>query len=390
MPLAFDIPVFRFGIVFVSSTLYGLFFILFVLSVLILHQQNKKLSLGCTSSTSVYLAFSYMTLVVLTAVWAISVVMCFKPALVDAPYIENYNPLMFSQHIIGYLAAIIGDTVMTYRLYIIWDRKRIILYISAILLPSAIGFILWGVIHYAMFGQVNQIPNIILASMTISVNVSCTSLIVWKIWDRNRLARAVGGEKVVLRLLAILVESSALYTVYLTLGYVLFALITTGWIFHWIMFLHPNLATGGDQTADWTSTFLFLQGIVDDVAIFVADLILIYRLYIVWNRSKTILCLGGAPIVAYVVLFIPYIVIPAKTKHYWEAGVAIMSFLNLGTNIVVTILISYRIWTTSRLTRALGDGKVIIKVIAIVVESAALQTDILKDVDGYLFNPPRP
>lgn len=162
--------------------------------------------------------------------------------------------------------------------------------------------------------------------------------------------------------------------VYLTLGYVLFALITTGWIFHWIMFLHPNLATGGDQTADWTSTFLFLQGIVDDVAIFVADLILIYRLYIVWNRSKTILCLGGAPIVAYVVLFIPYIVIPAKTKHYWEAGVAIMSFLNLGTNIVVTILISYRIWTTSRLTRALGDGKVIIKVIAIVVESAALQT----------------
>lgn len=221
MPLAFDIPVFRFGIVFVSSTLYGLFFILFVLSVLILHQQNKKLSLGCTSSTSVYLAFSYMTLVVLTAVWAISVVMCFKPALVDAPYIENYNPLMFSQHIIGYLAAIIGDTVMTYRLYIIWDRKRIILYISAILLPSAIGFILWGVIHYAMFGQVNQIPNIILASMTISVNVSCTSLIVWKIWDRNRLARAVGGEKVVLRLLAILVESSALYT-----GWIFIFLIT--------------------------------------------------------------------------------------------------------------------------------------------------------------------
>ncbi|KAF5350506.1 hypothetical protein D9756_008543 [Leucocoprinus leucothites] len=47
--------------------------------------------------------------------------------------------------------------------------------------------------------------------------------------------------------------------------------------------------------------------------------------------------------------------------HYSELGVTILSFLNLGINIMATALISYKIWTTSRLARALGDEKITIR-----------------------------
>jgi cbb3-type cytochrome oxidase subunit 3 len=68
MLVAFELPVFKLGIAFISSTFYGLFLILFILSAFILHRQSKKNSQEYASSTKIYLAFSYIMLIVLTAV----------------------------------------------------------------------------------------------------------------------------------------------------------------------------------------------------------------------------------------------------------------------------------------------------------------------------------
>ncbi|KAJ3576716.1 hypothetical protein NP233_g261 [Leucocoprinus birnbaumii] len=459
MPSAFEFPEYRFGVVFISSTSYGFFIILFALSALVLHRQNQQLIVG-----------------LLTVVWGISAIMCFHPAVVNAPDIINYNLIMLLQRVVGNLANTIADTIMVYRLSIIWDQQKMILYISGILLlPCVLGCILWNVIYFSMFGQVNQIPNMILIGISISANVTFTTLIVWKIWERNRLVRALGGEKAILRLLAILIESSALNTyapphlnllsslirayqwlnahfsnhtfrrhypftvlslwatarsrdlfhahkssnvgvlfvantfygafvilfilstlvlhhqseqnkrnstgtfgtrVYLTLGYILCTLITAAWVLSWIMFSHTELVTTpGNRTAiNLRSVLLWTQGLAGNIAIFAADVILIYRLYIVWNRSRVMLWLGGIAVMTDVALTIPYITVFAKDRDYWEPGVAAWTALTLGVNVFATALISYKIWMNSRLTRELGDGKIVVRIIAILVESAALQT----------------
>lgn len=66
MAPAFDFTVFKIGLTFVSSTLYGCFLVLFVISLLVLHQQHKKNARVLRKNA--YLVFSYLMLVVLTTV----------------------------------------------------------------------------------------------------------------------------------------------------------------------------------------------------------------------------------------------------------------------------------------------------------------------------------
>lgn len=68
MQNVFSVPVFKAGIILVSSSFYGIFFVLFVLSTLILNRQGKRDPGSQMSSTNFYLVSSYMMFVVLSAV----------------------------------------------------------------------------------------------------------------------------------------------------------------------------------------------------------------------------------------------------------------------------------------------------------------------------------
>ncbi|KAJ3576515.1 hypothetical protein NP233_g375 [Leucocoprinus birnbaumii] len=166
--------------------------------------------------------------------------------------------------------------------------------------------------------------------------------------------------------------------VYLTLGYILCILITVHWLLSWLMYSHPDYVTRGYMPLSplhpQPSVILFVQTLVGNVAIFVADLILMYRLYVIWNQSRVMLWLGSIMAMIDIVLIIPYISYFIKHRECWNKGAVIFPFVNLGTTITTTALITYKIWTQSRLTRALGDEKIIYKIIRIIVESAALET----------------
>ncbi|KAJ3554517.1 hypothetical protein NP233_g12405 [Leucocoprinus birnbaumii] len=148
------------------------------------------------------------------------------------------------------------------------------------------------------------------------------------------------------------------------------------WILSWIMYSHTELVTAQDNRTllDLRSVLLWIQGLVGNVAIFAADVILIYRLCIVWDRSRVMLWLGGTVMMTEAALIIPYITIFAQDREYWEPGVAAWSALTLGINIIATSLIAYKIWMNSQLTRGLGNGNFVLRIIKILVESAALQT----------------
>ncbi|KAJ3573723.1 hypothetical protein NP233_g2243 [Leucocoprinus birnbaumii] len=148
------------------------------------------------------------------------------------------------------------------------------------------------------------------------------------------------------------------------------------WILSWIMFSHPEFVAtrGNTNSPDPPSVLLWMQGLVGNAAIFAADVILIYRLCIVWDRSRVMLWLGGIVMMTEVALVIPYMTFFAKHRSYWEPGVAAWSALTLGINIMATSLIAYKIWMNSQLTRGLGNGNFVLRIIKILVESAALQT----------------
>lgn len=76
----FSVPVLKAGIVFISSTFYGLFFVLFALSTLILNRQCKGRQI---SSTNIYLASSYLMFIVLSAV----------SASINPSHLKSYEPV---------------------------------------------------------------------------------------------------------------------------------------------------------------------------------------------------------------------------------------------------------------------------------------------------------
>lgn len=60
---------------------------------------------------------------IIQQIWIISAIISFNPTLahLPGPTPLDIGPLMFAQHIIGYLASLIGDLVMVWGSSAMWD-----------------------------------------------------------------------------------------------------------------------------------------------------------------------------------------------------------------------------------------------------------------------------
>ncbi|KAJ6603568.1 hypothetical protein DFH09DRAFT_1354708 [Mycena vulgaris] len=116
------------------------------------------------------------------------------------------------------MTVLIGDAVIIHRLWLIWNRN-----FSVVVLPiiSWVGVLVCGVaVTYLQSHGGNDVfatraggwvtANWALPMMRV-INVYCTALIAWQIWSTSRVVKDL-GDGLLMPVLAILVESAAMWT----------------------------------------------------------------------------------------------------------------------------------------------------------------------------------
>lgn len=174
----------------------------------------------------------------------------------------------------------------------------------------------------------------------------------------------------------------------LTVAFTLFVLITAHWIiqisrlFDAFIFVEHGTTPGSVYGAarspkNVAKTALYVAQTL------VGDMTMVYRLFIVWNRSWTVIILptlttagllaAGVNVVVSFARQTPGVDIFTSASGHWIITVFAMT---LATNLIVTSLIAYRIWSINRMVQGVTRTS-IMPIINIILESAGLYTAFL-------------
>ncbi|KAJ7040055.1 hypothetical protein C8F04DRAFT_273259 [Mycena alexandri] len=117
-----------------------------------------------------------------------------------------------------------------------------------------------------------------------------------------------------------------------------------------------------------------------EITVLIGDAVIIHRLWLIWNRNLSIVVL---PMISWVGVLVcgvavAYLFSQSHAGHNLfstRAGgwVTANWALPMTTNVYCTALITWQIWSTSRVVKDLGDG-VLMPVLVILIESAAIWT----------------
>ncbi|KAK0495213.1 hypothetical protein EDD18DRAFT_1171277 [Armillaria luteobubalina] len=138
---------------------------------------------------------------------------------------DNASPSIYSQLSLECVNFLIGDGVIIWRVWVLWNRKRWILVVSATLLLTTFVGVIGVVQSFATAPQgVSVFENHSLISWcltfvasTLTTNIWATTLIAYRTWSHNRLIHSITREALMVRLgrqngiLAILIESGVLF-----------------------------------------------------------------------------------------------------------------------------------------------------------------------------------
>ncbi|KAK0480330.1 hypothetical protein IW261DRAFT_1477390 [Armillaria novae-zelandiae] len=139
---------------------------------------------------------------------------------------DDANSAVLSQVIMECIAFIIGDCIVTWRAWVLWNRDRRILYASSILILGSVGT---GIRLFQTLASSKKPISIYRDGstsvwttsamiFTLSTNVLATTLIGYRAWVHRRLIRSLNGGSYSaaqvygkIDILALLIESGALY-----------------------------------------------------------------------------------------------------------------------------------------------------------------------------------
>ncbi|KAJ6526829.1 hypothetical protein B0H19DRAFT_1197143 [Mycena capillaripes] len=119
-----------------------------------------------------------------------------------------------------------------------------------------------------------------------------------------------------------------------------------------------------------------------EVTVLIGDAVIIHRLWLIWNRNFSVVIL---PMISWVGVLVCGVAVAHLTSQFHEAGHNVFATRAAGgwvtanwalpmiINVYCTALITWQIWSTSRVVKDLGDG-LLMPVLAILVESAAIWT----------------
>ncbi|PBL03953.1 hypothetical protein ARMGADRAFT_39002 [Armillaria gallica] len=139
---------------------------------------------------------------------------------------DDSNPVVLSQLVMECIEFIIGDGIVTWRAWVLWDHDRRILYASSILI---MGSVATGIMLFQTLASSSETISIYRNGstriwttsamvLTLSTNVFATTLIAYRAWVHRRLIRSLtsgfhGAAQVrgKIDILALLIESGTLY-----------------------------------------------------------------------------------------------------------------------------------------------------------------------------------
>ncbi|KAI0357205.1 hypothetical protein OH77DRAFT_141975 [Trametes cingulata] len=220
----------------VESAFYGIFFVLAVTSLAVLvvrHSNSSSSPNGLPSSSeriwrSPLFVATVLLLMTVSAHWMISVRRLFEAFLYNddglqaASYYTTVEaPTQVAATAFVVASVIVGDIILTYRIWVVWDRR-----LSLIVFPAlcTLGYVAMGISVIQLFASyapkesifVNAAQRRIIttAALTLTTNIYGTVSIAYRIWSSNRALKhehALPGMRLT-EALVIFIESAALYT----------------------------------------------------------------------------------------------------------------------------------------------------------------------------------
>ncbi|KAE9384786.1 hypothetical protein BT96DRAFT_622171 [Gymnopus androsaceus JB14] len=137
-------------------------------------------------------------------------------------YLSEVNTVLYAIKSTAYcMQTLIGDGFVLYRLYLVWNGKKIIVIPIAICFVASIGVGIGALQGFARASPaapvfINDLQNWIVSffSLTLFTNFSCTSLIAGRIWwvHRRTMGLVVSGHSLV-PAAVVIIESGAIYSV---------------------------------------------------------------------------------------------------------------------------------------------------------------------------------
>ncbi|KAF7326465.1 hypothetical protein MSAN_02510800 [Mycena sanguinolenta] len=220
-----------------ESFLYGLLVLLFISTVYFLSTQRTlaRQTAKHHLTSPVFLGLAALFLVV-TVHWSLVIYQAFfawihlgNTTNEDAFYADLANPVEVTKVFFFGLAIILGDALVTYRLWIVWDRK-----ITAVIFPivalivlavSSVGVVIEAAtwesrLRGAGFDNESRPWEALGSLFSLLANLYSTGLIAFRIWRVTKMGYP--SQSTLKWFLSILIESAALQTLWL-----LFSLMTT-------------------------------------------------------------------------------------------------------------------------------------------------------------------
>ncbi|PBK89758.1 hypothetical protein ARMGADRAFT_313677 [Armillaria gallica] len=137
---------------------------------------------------------------------------------------SKYSVLVFSENIFlgmgitGAINTILADSIMIWRCWMVWGRRWLVVLPPILLLISGIVLKLIDTYQEYTAGSDNVLAFVLYLSFTLATTIWCTTLIIYRILVVVRGSDGVGGGVAVYRhVIEVLIESSALYSVFLIL-----------------------------------------------------------------------------------------------------------------------------------------------------------------------------
>ncbi|KAJ7768829.1 hypothetical protein B0H16DRAFT_1780869 [Mycena metata] len=215
-----------------AGLFYGMYLVLFCISTYLLVRHlggptasNKRRKRGSIFTFMVFL-LAILLFVVITVHWIATVYRAFigfvcTPTTSEAElYFNNLaTPAAVIQYALLLLSSVIGDSMIIYRLWVIWTRNKLVLVVPILTLTAftVVSSVTTSVVSHSR--SVFDDPLLKYTPiLTLVTNVYCTSFIGWKIWTITRITKLSlpsGGTKL-RHFLVIIVESAALYALWAT------------------------------------------------------------------------------------------------------------------------------------------------------------------------------
>ncbi|KAH7912514.1 hypothetical protein BJ138DRAFT_1171904 [Hygrophoropsis aurantiaca] len=198
---------------FLETFLYGIFFTLFCLTLVILRRKSETRRHTLIPVASALLAIATAHLIV-DFVRALQAFIDHDTGSALAYYADLAHPLEIVKTALYVTQTFIGDSVIVWRCYVVHRRSLYVLIpgVMALLMNAAAGAVVcWSLSQAAPGSSVFKLAASWITTffvLTMCINVICTASIAWRIYSARRF---IGGINTLLPVVIVTVESGALY-----------------------------------------------------------------------------------------------------------------------------------------------------------------------------------